>query len=279
MGAACVPGAGARAGPQRPRRCRDAKPLCRPDALAANPSGGADAPERPDVSALRRDFAVKDAGGAANNSQSITIINGRVTRNVQRGYTFQFQIAPKREGDVIIPPVTVRADSASTVTNSIRLHVSPPAEIHDFRLKQSLSKSKVYVGEPVMLTTTWYVGRNVDQFAFTMPLLDDKRFETFDPRESGRRGSETVDVPVGESRVTAIKDERVLDGYQMVAVEFRKAVVARTPGTMTLEPTVVSFRAIRASAARPRSLFDDFFGDSFLARSAATSTSRFRRTR
>src|SRR5690606_34729625 len=44
---------------------------------------------------------------------------------------------------------------------------------------------------------------------------------------------------------------------------FRKAIVAREPGRVDLEPTVVSFRAIRASAQRPRSLFDDFFGDSF----------------
>jgi hypothetical protein len=224
---------------------------------------GADQPERPDISPLRQDFAVKEAGGAANNSQSITIVNGRVTRNVQRGYTFQYQLSPKREGSLIIPPVTVRADGRSTTTNSIQLRVSPPAAIQDFRLLQKFSKPKVYVGEPVMLTTTWYVGRNVDQFAFTMPLLDDPRFEVFDPRAAPTRGSETVDVPVGESRVTAIKGERVLDGFEMVAVEFRKAVVAREPGVVELEPTVVSFRAIRASAQRSRSLFDDFFGDSF----------------
>jgi hypothetical protein len=223
---------------------------------------GADSPERPDVSALRKDFAVQEAGGAANNSQSITIVNGRVTRNVQRGFTFQYQLTPKHEGAIVIPPITVRADGRSVMTAPLQLRVSPPAEIQDFRLIQTLSKKKVYVGEPVMLTTTWYVGRNVDQFAFTMPLLDDPRFEVFDPRQTGS-GSDTVDVPVGESRVAAKKGKGRLDGWEIVTVEFRKAVVARQPGRIDLEPTVVSFRAIRASAQRPRSLFDDFFGDSF----------------
>ena len=224
---------------------------------------GADAPERPDLSALRKDFAVNEAGGSVNNSQSITIVNGRVTRNVQRGYTFQYQLTPKREGAIEIPPITIRADGRTTTTSAIALRVSPPAEIQDFRLLQTLSKRKVYVGEPVMLTTTWYVGRNVDQFAFTMPLLDDPRFEVFDPRQPAAPGAEMVDVPVGESRVAAKKDERVLDGFKMVAVEFRKAIVAREPGHVDLEPTVVSFRAIRASTRRARSLFEDFFGDSF----------------
>ena len=224
---------------------------------------GHDAPEKPDVTALRQDFSVREGGGAANNSQSITIVNGRVTRNVQRGYTFQYQLAPKREGRLQIPPITIRAGGLTATTNSIQLQVSPPAEIRDFRLIQTLSKRTVYVGEPVMLTTVWYVGRNVDQFAFTMPVLEDPRFEAFDPRRAGPAGAEMVDIPVGDSRVSARKGQKVLDGYQMVTVEFRKAIVAREAGTFALEPTVVSFRAIRSEARRSRSLFEDFFGESF----------------
>ena len=224
---------------------------------------GHDAPDKPDLTALRKDFAIREGGGAVNNSQSITIVNGRVTRNVQRGYTFQYQLTPKREGRLTIPPIAVNAGGSTATTNSIQLQVSPPQEIRDFRLLQQLSKKRVYVGEPVMLTTTWYVGRNVDQFAFTMPVLDDPRFEAFDPRRPAPKGAEMVDIPVGDSRVSAVKGEKVLDGYKMVTVEFRKAIVARQPGSFALEPTVVSFRAIRAQARRSRSLFDDFFGESF----------------
>jgi hypothetical protein len=224
---------------------------------------GHDSPEKPDLTALRQDFSIREGGGAVNNSQSITIVNGRVTRTVQRGYTFQYQLAPKREGSLRIPPIEVRADGRTATTSPVQLQVSPPAEIRDFRLLQSLSKTKAYVGEPVMLTTTWYVGRNVDQFAFSMPLLEDPRFEVFDPRRPPPPGAEMVDIPVGDSRVAARKGQKALDGYKMVTVEFRKAIVAREPGKIALEPTVVSFRAIRAEARRPRSLFDDFFGESF----------------
>ncbi len=50
---------------------------------------GSDSPSAPDLSALDANFRIQDVGGGSRNSQSITILNGRLSRQVERGYTFR----------------------------------------------------------------------------------------------------------------------------------------------------------------------------------------------
>ena len=48
---------------------------------------GSDRSEAPDMTAIEG-FTVEYMGGSNNSSQSISIINGRVERNVQKGFVF-----------------------------------------------------------------------------------------------------------------------------------------------------------------------------------------------
>ena len=56
---------------------------------------GSDSPEAPNVEAIA-DFDVESLGGRINNSQSVTVINGRMNRVIRRGYTFSYRLTPKR---------------------------------------------------------------------------------------------------------------------------------------------------------------------------------------
>ncbi len=228
---------------------------------------GSDAPEAPDMSALEKDFHIEAAGGGAQNSQSITIVNGSIQRVVKQGYTFNFQLIPKRDGVLQIPAIEIRADGRTAHTQPIRLSSEPPAEISDFKLRMTLSKARAYVGEALTLETAWYIGRNVDQFAFQMPLLEEPNFETADPQVNfdPSKSPDYLELRLGDGRVTARKGSGVLDGFDFVTVSFDKILIPTKPGRYDLPASTVGFRALKG-VRRPRNLFDDFFGESMFGR-------------
>lgn len=227
---------------------------------------GTDTPQPVDLTQLRQDFEVTDGGGGAQNSQQLTIVNGQMTRVVRRGYVLRYQLTPKRQGTLTIPSLRVRDGDRQTTTDPVKVVVRPPAESEDFKLRMRLSEKQVYVGQPVVLTTTWYIGRNVDGFRLRMPVLEDPDFNVLDPRVriDPARQSDYVDLALNDGQVTARKGRGTIDNVEYLTVSFEKVLAARKPGELRLEPSVAAFRALTRSRRRSRSLFEGFgFGDGF----------------
>ena len=53
------------------------------------------------------DFAVEYLGGQSNNSSSITIINGKVSKVESYGYIYSYRLTPKKVGRLEIPSIAV----------------------------------------------------------------------------------------------------------------------------------------------------------------------------
>ena len=87
---------------------------------------GADEPEAVDMGAIERDFIIQEAGGSSNNSTSLTVVNGRISRIVRRGYTFNYRLAARHRGTFVIPPLTVRHEGRSARTQPLEIFVQPP---------------------------------------------------------------------------------------------------------------------------------------------------------
>ncbi|NLB56597.1 MAG: protein BatD [Lentisphaerae bacterium] len=92
---------------------------------------GSDNPEQPDVSAIR-DFSVEYAGGRNTSSQSVTVINGNVKREVTREYVFSYRLSPLSDGDLTIPPLRVRVNQRDYIVPSVSIRVNRPQECDDF---------------------------------------------------------------------------------------------------------------------------------------------------
>jgi len=231
---------------------------------------GTDSPDAPDLSELRRDFAVTEGGGGSQNSQQFTVVNGQMSRVVRRGYVLRYQLTPKRQGILTIPALRIREGSRETTTEPVKVVVRPPAEQEDFKLRMSLSESRVYVGQPVVLTTTWYIGRNVNTFRLSMPALENPDLNVLDPRLriDPRRQSEYVDLSLNDGQVVARKGRGRIGNIEYLTVSFEKVLAARTPGQLRLDEAVMTFRAQTVSRRRSRSLLDSFGfgGDAFGAR-------------
>ena len=227
---------------------------------------GADEPEAVDMGAIERDFIIQEAGGSSNNSTSLTVVNGRISRIVRRGYTFNYRLAARRRGTFVIPPLTVRHEGRSARTQPLEIFVQPPQENDDFKLRLTLSERTAYVGQPVTLKTTWYLGREVNDYAFTMPLLDDGRFEIVDPNAKPPAANQRkyIEIRLGDRRATALQGNGELDGRNYLTLQFEKILIPRAAGDIALAPSTVTFRAVKGYQRRS-GMFDDFFSDGFFS--------------
>ena len=230
---------------------------------------GSDQPDPVDISTLEADFAVSEAGGGSSNSTSVSIVNGRMTQQVRRGYNLNYRLAARRAGNLQVPSLTVTANGQTARTQPIALVVQPPQENDDFKLRLELSETRAYVGQPVTLTATWYIGRQPENFGFTMPLLDDERFEIRDlASDTALRGqgrNDVMEIPLGDRTAIARQGQGQIAGRTYTVLRFRKLLVPRESGRIELAAATVTFDAPRPGQARSRSLFDDFFGGGVLS--------------
>jgi hypothetical protein len=227
---------------------------------------GSDAPPEPKVSAIT-DFQVESRGGQQNSSESVTIVNGRMNRVSHRGYVFNYGLTPKKEGRLLIPALTLTIDNQTYQTQAISILAKKPVETNDFKLRLALDKNRAYVGEPVTLTVTWYIGKDVNGFTFTLPILSDPRFSLSDGPTAGRNPNQgnVVRIPAAGGEILAEKSNGVLDGQNFLTVSFSKTLIAKEPGVLSLPQATVSCQALSNHRQGARDPFsgmspDDFFG-------------------
>lgn len=232
---------------------------------------GTDQPDPVDLTPLERDFTVSEAGGGPSNSTQVSIVNGRMTRQVQHGYNFNYRLAARKAGELVIPSLTISTGARSVRTRSIAMRVLPPQENDDFKLRLSLSEPRVYVGQPVRLTVTWYIGREVRDFSFTMPLLEDRRFEVLEPESAlspatgAQAPNDVMEIQLGDRRATARKGSGELEGRSYTVLRLEKLLIPRTRGDIVLPAATVTFVTPGRGQPRPRGMLDDFFGGGFFS--------------
>lgn len=229
---------------------------------------GRNHPARPDLSMIPG-FEIVFRGGQQNSSNSVTIINGKMTRNVRKGYVFSYQFTPRHTGRITIPAIAVHADGEVTRTQPISIHVREPVESESFKLRINLSKTACYVGEPVVLTVTSYLGEDVQSFKVTLPLLEKKALFTFvNPKLKTDPNKQYYRIPLVDGEVVAEKGTGRLDGKAYATLSFKKVLIPQKAGDIFINPATLACEAL-AGYQKQRSpfgndLFSDFFNDDFL---------------
>jgi hypothetical protein len=226
---------------------------------------GSNTPSVPDLSGLT-DFTVKYVGGSENSSSSITIINGKMKKNESKGFIFTFSLTPKKIGTLLIPAIEVISGNEKTKTEPIVIVARKPAvETNDFKLELKLSKEQCYVGEPVTLTVTWYIGKNVRNFNFNLPILNDARFRFIDPEIDRNSGKKLYRIPLGGSEVIG-EEGRGIAGTKYsryTTISFKKILIPNESGTVPIEQATVTCSALSGYAKRSNDRVSSFFDDDF----------------
>jgi len=229
---------------------------------------GSEQPGKPDLSRLQ-DFQVRELGGQQNSSHSVSIINGRMSQVTHLGYIFSYELTPVREGRLTIPAIAVQASGQTVFTNPVPVFVKKPVETGDFKLRLKLSRSECYVGQPVILTVTWYLGKDVKGFSFALPVLHNKSIAFEDPKVDTDNGGQFYRIPLGGHEVVGIKGRGRIGGREYATITFQKVLTPRVPGPVRIEPATVvcealtGYRRSRMNGFFDDRFFKDFFNDDF----------------
>ena len=222
---------------------------------------GHDAPQEPDLSKIG-DFDVQSLGGQQNSSSSITIIDGQVTKDIRRGFIFNYRLTPKRVGATVIPAVEVVAGDQTLRTQPVPIRVVTPTDVEDFKLRLELTTTTCYVGQPLLLTVTWYIAKDVEGFQFSLPVLGDERF-TFGDVETPINPDEKhlyLRIPLGGREVIGKKGRGSLDGKEYMTLRFQKVLIPNRAGHIEIPQSTVVCNAVMGYKQRPLypySIFDD----------------------
>lgn len=226
---------------------------------------GDDSPAEPDLSGLT-DFDVRSLGGQQNSSSSITIINGKMDKVTHQGYIFNYSLTPKLEGVLKIPSIRISAGGVDHHSQPGVVRVKKPVETEDFKLRIALSSHECYIGEPVVLTFTWYIGKDVEGILFNLPMLNDPRFEAAGQPVDfvAGDGKNLVRIPFGSSEIIARRGRGRLKGRDFMTVTFQEALIPKQVGMITLPQATVACKALVGyKESRRQDLFGRFSRDSF----------------
>ena len=219
---------------------------------------GSDQVAAPDLEPVAG-FSVRALGGGPNNSEIVTTINGNTTRQVNRGYVLNYDLTAVAAGDLTIPALTLQVEGQAQATRPIRIRARVPQPIDDYRLQLALDREQVWVGEPVLLTTTWLWNAELGPervHGFSHPVLDGAAKWGLSYEHRVPTGSnDPVRLPVAGREVLWQRGQTRIDGERFAALSFATTLLPEQPGQLHLGSATVVFEGVAGYRT-----VRDFFG-------------------
>lgn len=195
------------------------------------------------------------AGPVQSTSTNYQNINGQSSTTHTRSYTYTVRVV--QEGKVTVPSASIKIGKDTYTTDpktveAVKGQVPDGGSSSagqragdDLRLRVSVSKTRVVVGEPVIVTLKLYVQSSA------ISGFEDVRFPTFDGF-----WSQEIDAPQNIQFVRENYDGQIYNA----ALLRRYMLLPQQTGILTIEPSeLVCLLQIQAEQTGPRSIFDDFF--------------------
>ncbi|HOG51087.1 MAG TPA: BatD family protein, partial [Lentisphaeria bacterium] len=224
---------------------------------------GDNEPEQP-VFPKTTDFQVESLGPRRNRSTSVSITNGRMVKTSVNETVFTYRLTATRTGTLNIPSISVKADGRVFHTQAVPIHVMAPEKMDDMALEVAVSSPECYVGQPVMVTWKWFIGRRVLDYRLNLPLLAEKNFSfpayTPDPDPARRRNYQRIALSSGDELI-GILEQATRNGVPVSCLTFSLPMIPMQAGTYTFPVSTVTFTIedqSRARRSRRQSPFDGF---------------------
>lgn len=231
-----------------------------------------------DTSAIAA-YNPQPAGNRDYSQSSISIINGKRTERVTKRYIMSYSLSAIKAGENILPGVNVTIDGKRHTTNPVVVNIVEPATSDKLELEMSLSKNKCYVGEPVEVTTKWFVHKTlveaqaVNAVAFAIPALQNNQFyvekineyqAASNPKSFALLGVNGIEAPFKQRLVTR-------KGVEWIELSYAAILIPKQSGLIKIVPSILS-----VDLAIGRQIRRGFFGTTretkrFMAKSKAAN--------
>ena len=209
-----------------------------------------------------RDFRVEEfvglevlMGPSQSSSMSTQVINGKVTSETSK--TFTFILLAEKPGNFSLPAATVKVDGRQYMTEAKSIKVLPEGERgntqqggsstgigkNDLMVRLTLSKTKVYEGEGITATVKLMTLNNQVQ-------IQNAELPTFD-------GFTVQEVKLPEQKSFELEHYNNKNYY---AVDLAKYILfPQRTGAFMIKPATLDLAVRVRTQQRMRSIFDDFF--------------------
>lgn len=226
-------------------------------------------PEAP-VFPSSADFQVEVMAPSRNTSTQVQIINGRMTREEHNEIQYNYLLTPLRLGVLRIPSLRVLVAGKAFSTRPTELRCQEPDKIADVGLELLPSATECYVGEPVMLTWNWYVGRRIGDYRMVLPVLDMSEFwfPEYMPAIDPQRQQDYLRLDIGQGKTLIARQcPGRWQGQQVTKVSFSQPMIPKSAGAFVLPASSVVFAIEDTRGGRQRrSPFDDFMSSARMRR-------------
>ena len=164
-----------------------------------------------------------------------------VTNVITQSYTYT--LAASSSGTLTIPSMQVVVDGNTFNTNPVDVEIVEPDQPDDFALEARISKPRAYVGEPVTLRLTWYVGRDVQSFALAGgDIPDGLTVEPIsDPVAFRDRSGQYLRTEIFGQTIYGKRGQGSFQGAAALTLTYELRIIAERPGTFSLGPIVMIF--------------------------------------
>ncbi len=162
-------------------------------------------PRQPDLSGFD-DFLITPAGEQSLNFQQTIIINGRRSETIRRGRQYNYQLTPKRAGNLTIPAPTAEVDGQKLIGKEMSLVVTAPQDQDIVCMEITAEPVSVYPLQPFTVILSISVKELPEPYAnenpvgvqtsppeLQIPWLDDEHLPAgLKPKESWQRWLEPM---------------------------------------------------------------------------------------
>ncbi len=218
------------------------------------------AAEKPDVPALE-----------SMEEFNATVLSAGKPTSAPNTWLYRFALRAKREGELTVPALRF----GSVYSTAVPIVARKPETTDRMTLEQQLTKTSVYVGEPLVLKTVWdstYQFGAIKAVDFHFPILNDNRFQILDPHEPDReKNANATGLPVHGTRVLALRKSYQEGETQHQSLEFAKVLIPKKSGKIVIPPATLLCAAeqekdantpkARRSAFQYPAYFDNTFFD------------------
>jgi hypothetical protein len=216
---------------------------------------GENKPGQVDLSGLAQ-YNPQSAGNRDVSQTSISIVNGKTTKQIIKRYVMSFSLSAQQEGQMRLPSITVTLGGKTYQTNPVQLNILKPGMTDKLDFEVTLSEQQCYVGQPVILTVKFYISADIGDFQFNIPALSSDAFYIEDPDVSNQqvkqfRLSTGMSAFVAQSRI-------IHKGKDSILLAFSKVLIPKNPGKMETGASSVSADVVVGRARSRDSVFGDF---------------------
>jgi len=199
----------------------------------------------------------QSAGNQDVSQTSISIINGKTSRNVVKKYVMSYSLTANQPGLIRLPPLSVTIAGKTYQTNPVDVNILKAGTTDSLDIQAELSEQQCYLGQPVILTVKFYIFADLGDFQFNVPAFTGDAFYLEDPDISDRQAKEFL---VNNVSVLVAQQRGIHNGRDSVLLSFSKVLIPKQSGRIEIEPTTVSADVAVGYQRSGDRMFDEFFG-------------------